>query len=356
MALNSILIFPQNDTVQAGYAFPSVGIRFHKGFIIPHSESIKSISYSKPWILETDFSLHYTSDKAFNYCNCYPRLGVSVMYINFDNRSILGNGFAIVPFVEPFFSAYRKISTSFRFAVGAVYLNNVYHPETNPMNLFYSTPFSFLLSLNFSVNYRMSSHWNSRLTINYNHISNGGNREPNKGINFPTLSLGFDYLVKPTLFKKNEKINQPLSSKKSSLKVALLLTSRKPFPNEKTRYWVFGIASNWSYLFGRISALTVGAEWVNDLSLRESLERTGGNVPDHNRAGFLVGHELQIGRFRFSQQLGIYVYTPAKPRDPVYQRWGLDFLINRRLFTGVNLKTHRHIADFMDFRVGYLIN
>lgn len=350
----SFPVFSQTDTIAKRYVFPSIGARFHKGFIIPHSESIKSISSSHPWIIELDYAWHFATQKAWDYCYCFPRIGITASYINFDNPSILGSGYALVPYVEPFFSAHRKMSTSLRFAVGAVYLNNVYNAETNPLNLFYSTPVSFLLSINLSVNYRFEKTWGARLTASYNHISNGGNRLPNKGINFPTLGLGIDYAIKPSEFRPLAKKEKNENIDRTSFKVAILGTSRKPFPEETSRYWLYGVAANWSYLFGRLSAFTAGAEWVNDNSLRETLKRSGSGDTDHNRAGILVGHEFQVGRFRFSQQLGVYMYSPAKAYDPVYQRWGLEFLVKPSIFVGVNLKAHRHVADFMDFRAGYV--
>ena len=40
---------------------------------------------------------------------------------------------------------------------------------------------------------------------NYNHISNGGLKQPNKGINYPTLALGLDYIPNPILIQNREK-------------------------------------------------------------------------------------------------------------------------------------------------------
>ena len=73
---------------------------------------------------------------------------------------------------------------------------------------------------------------------------------------------------------------------------------------------------------------------------------------DFQRGALLLGHELQIGRVRFSQQLGVYVYAPYKAKDPVYQRWGLEHHTERQIFWGINLKAHRHVADFLDVRLG----
>ena len=201
-------------------------------------------------------------------------------------------------------------------------------------------------------NYRISKQWNLRVSGCYNHISNGGNKIPNKGINFPTAAIGFDYSLKPVKFPLRNKTGVEEPQKRSSVKIGLFGTGKKPFNEENTRYLLYGGHINWSYLFSRLSALTTGLEFVNDGSLKETVLRNNPSPPDYKRVGVLAGHELQVGRFRFSQQLGVYVYAPVKAKDPVYQRWGLDILITERVYAGFNMKTHRHVADFMDFRMG----
>jgi hypothetical protein len=345
-------VFPQYDSIRQNKSNISLSLNFQKGFIIPHSATIRSVSYSKPWVIESDFSWHYSSDKAWQYCSCYPRIGISAMYINFDNPSILGRGYTLAPYVEPFLSAYKKFSVSIRFSTGVAYLDKIYHPIDNPENLFFSARISYLLSLNLAFNYRLTQRFNLRLSGNYNHISNGGNKEPNKGINFPTLALGIDKYFKPVSFLPRDKAVNKIPEKRTSFKLGLLGTAKKPLQEKNDRYLIYGVYFSWNYFMSRKSTITTGLEYVNDGSLQNFLRKTEISPPDHKKVGMLAGHELYLGKFRFSQQLGVYLYSPAKTRDPIYQRWGLDFLVVKRLYVGINLKAHRHVADFMDARIG----
>lgn len=329
----------------------SVGFQVFTGFIIPHTESVRSISNSNPRGLEANVAWHYSDEKAQSYCNCFPRLGIAMMYISFDNPSILGNGFTLAPYIEPFIPIRSKWNFSIRFTTGVAYLTHVHHPVNNPDNLFYSTNFSYLLSLSPSIIYQVSQNWNLRLSANYNHISNGGNKQPNKGINFPTASIGLDYVLKPVDFTKKANYNYENIADKHSFRITLLGTGKTPSFETNKRNLVIGLNTTYGKSINRLSTITVGAELVNDGALKAELQRDS-SPPDHKRAAMLAGHELMIGKFSFSQQLGIYFYSPAKPRDPVYQRWGLDYYISQKIFIGVNLKSHRHVADFMDFRIG----
>jgi hypothetical protein len=334
----------------------SLGIQSFSGFIIPHSESIRSISNSNPWGLEASFAWHFSDPRSQTYCNCFPRLGIAFSYVNFDNPAILGNGFTIAPFVEPFIVPWKRFSYSVRFSAGAAYLNRVYDPVTNPENLFYSTHLSYILTLSPSIIFSKSENWKFRLSGSYNHISNGGNRQPNKGINFPVLSVGLDYIFKPVDFSKNVVYQFATAKNKNSIDFTILGTAKTPDFQTKGRKALLGLNISYQRSIGRRSNLLFGAELVNDGALKAELSRSFPDPPDHKRAALLVGHNLSIGKFSFSQQLGVYFYSPAKAKDPVYQRWGLNYQVTEKLFFGINLKAHRHVADFLDFRMGYRSN
>jgi len=78
------------------------------------------------------------------------------------------------------------------------------------------------------------------------------------------------------------------------------------------------------------------------------------DLPDHNRAAVLLGINIMFGRFSFIYQWGIYYYEPYPARNRAYQRYGLNFRFSRRLYTGVNIKVHGHVADLMDLRLGFI--
>lgn len=331
--------------------FINLGLYSHYGFIIPHSQDIRNVADSNPWGVSAELSIHYTDSTSWQYLQAYPRLGATFAYYNFDNPDVLGNAYALIFYVEPFLAAHKKFNLSFRLGGGIAYLNNVYHPITNPDNLFYSTKISFPLMANLMANYRLNDRLLLRAGGTYKHLSNGGIRQPNKGINFPSATLGIDYAIQPAYFPDWQPVASTVEDRKRHYLVAVFGTmkDRKDIPSDKLP--LVGIATYASQKFSRLSAFTAGAEWVADYTLKEELDDKGEDK-DFQRGALLAGHELQIGRFRFNQQLGIYVYSPAKARDPVYQRWGLEYHTAKRWFWGVNLKAHRHVADFLDVRFG----
>lgn len=340
-------------SIQADTLKPAInlGLSAHTGFILSHTRSIRDVSGSKPWGIEADLSFHFANAKAWQYIQAYPRLGASLAYYNFNNPRVLGNAYTLLLYVEPFLSAHRKFSLSFRFGAGLAYMDNIYHPKDNPDNLFYSTAISFPLELNLMGNYRISERLLLRAGATYKHISNGGMRQPNKGINFPSAILSINYALRPAEFMERQLTERMTELQQRYYLVALIGTAKDRKDDKTRRLPLLGITASVSQPIGRISALTGGAEWIADYTLRKQLDEEE-ITRDFQRGSLLAGHEFRIGRFRFSQQLGVYVYAPYKARDPIYQRWGLEYHTGNKLFFGVNLKSHRHVADFLDTRVG----
>ena len=338
----------------------SVGARVHRSFIIQHTKKLsREITASHPWMVEADMNWHLRKQNTWEYCHCYPRTGISILYTNFDLPRILGSAISLYTFIEPFIQADRNLNFSIRFGLGPSYLTRVYDEVTNPDNLFFSSPVSFIVLLNASANYRFTPHLTLRVAGSYNHISNTGYSEPNLGMNFPSFSMGVDYSFgKVELPHREPAVLGNIHSKKHRFDVVAGL-SAKPTTSglHEKLYPVYVLGVNYSRTVGNILALNGGLEWVNDRSIYRTLRENNlvnenGTYPGHNRAGMLAGMDWLFGRFIFYQHFGVYLYSPVKAKHSVYQRYGLSFRISRHVFAGLNIKAHGQDADFMDVRVG----
>jgi len=113
-----------------------------------------------------------------------------------------------------------------------------------------------------------------------------------------------------------------------------------------------GFSVQGSKQVGRINSITAGMEVFRDAVLQSRLKQDSVNASPL-KAGVLIGHEFILGRFLFSQRLGIYIFDQTPYFDQLYHRWGIHYRINRRFGTGVNLLAHRHVADFIDLKFTY---
>jgi len=105
-------LFAQSDIIAKTDTIPHLltGLQFHYGFIIPHSESIRNVSYTNPYGIELSRRNFHTSFKDWQVFNAYWISGVEVSYFNFQNPEILGYAFAVSAFAEPVIIHVPRIS------------------------------------------------------------------------------------------------------------------------------------------------------------------------------------------------------------------------------------------------------
>lgn len=328
-----------------------IGLKFHLGSVLIHSRELRPIKDSYPTGGEFDLAWHKISQKAWESCMCYPKLGMAITYWGFDNKEVLGQGITGMFYIEPVFNTQGWVNYSFRAGFGLSYQNSPYDPVTNPNNLSYSTYVGFPLQLGGSAHFRIKPRWFLNATLVYNHISNGGVRQPNKGINWPSVGIGMAYYLKEFEFKKratnNWRDNGPPQKR---LDFTFFMSYEEPDDN---LFLVSpGLEVKWSRQFARVNAYTLGGEIMYDNGTGYVLEQEGDDATPV-KAGLAIGHEFLLGKFLFSQQFGVYLSNPNPLHDDVYQRYGLVYRINKSLSAGINLKAHGHVANFLDFRLGF---
>lgn len=194
-----LLILPVSlilaDTIPGKFT----GFQAQYGFIIPHSESIRDVSHSRPYGLSISRNRMRTTYRDWQVFNSYWISGLEASYFNFQNTNVLGSAFTLSSFAEPVLSFGKKYFLTIRFGGGVSYHTKIYDQEDNPLNLFFSSRISFPAGIAARFKFCISNKTFITVSGTYNHISNGGYKQPNKGMNFPTLSLGMEHFQKRSL-------------------------------------------------------------------------------------------------------------------------------------------------------------
>ncbi|SDG54987.1 Lipid A 3-O-deacylase (PagL) [Psychroflexus sediminis] len=348
------LLYSQNQDRGIDRRPTLVGMSFDYGYILKHSENLRELDDAYPLGLGLEWSKILLTKNAWEFCNCLPRLGLSLAYWNWDNPDILGDGILAMGFVEPYFRTHKRTNLFFSAGLGGIYLSKAYDAEQNPQNLSYSTDLSFALMLGAGINYRLTNVWNIGLQAKYNHTSNGGIRAPNKGINFPSISFRINKSLEPIVFPDFQKIeNRKPPDKLSRISVTHFSGWSNASVGDRDKFYVLGLSGQYSQWIGRRSAVSVGSELILDYSRREQISLDH-QEDDFVQAAALIGHEFWLGKVSFSQQIGIYYYNDYRINDDIYQRYGLTYNFSKHILAGFSLKAHRHVADFFDLRIGYV--
>ena len=324
------------------------------GFIFAHSSSVENTKGARPTGLELSFAWQRNDAKTWNLCNCFPKNGLMLAGYDYDVK-VLGKSFISSYFLEPVYKLGKKTFFSLKGSGGLAYLNNPYDSVNNPSNQSYSTAIGAYLLLGLGMSYVINDHWWMNGSINYQHISNGGFKQPNAGINWPTAGISLIYQKNPmpyyTGIRNKEKFWKDYSMR-WDIGIFGIAKKGTDETGKSYRMPLIGGYIQGGKQVGRINMLLMGAEIYFDKSLSMQLKRDSINA-SAVKAGLLFGHEFLLGKFLFSQKLGVYIFDQTPYYDPVYHCWGIQYRINKHWGTGFNFKAHRHVADYIDFRVTY---
>src|SRR5688500_11048330 len=170
----------------------SVGVGVQHEFIFAHSKAVQNTKGANPTGIELSFGWQRNDPETWKLCNCFPKKGLLLVYYDYDVR-ILGKSFGAAYFLEPTYKVGNKTFFSFKGVAGLAYLTNPFDSIHNLTNQSYSSAIGGYLLLGIGLSYIINTQWWLNTTINYQHISNGGLRQPNKGINWPTAGISVIY-------------------------------------------------------------------------------------------------------------------------------------------------------------------
>ena len=338
--ISSVWVFAQKQTVS--------GIKLHYGTIFIHTKSVKNVAGAKPYGAEVEFSKEPLDSSSFNKCNCFARNGVALSYFNLDNR-ILGYTTMVSYFLEPSYKINRDLQFILRGAAGLTYAGNPFNATKNPENKNYTTHINPYLQVGIGLGYNAGKHVKMQLMSSLQHFSNGAFKEPNRGVNWITASLGILYYSQTTHqpnYKRNE---NKFIKKKVAIDAGIFYVPRQGYNSkvmEQSEY-VYGIFTQATKQYGRISAITGGIEIYQNKIKNQS------GYQSRSFAGIHAGHAFIFGKVIFSQQAGINIYNKTSGVEDFYFRYGLLYRISKHITAGINLKAYQDNADFTDFRVMY---
>ena len=331
------------------------GLNLYAGNIIAHTADIENTANAVPAGVEMEFSRILADSNTRETCNCAPTLGFLLGFTDYNN-TVLGRGGHAAFFLRYNFLPDRRINPYLGGTVGLGFLNNPYNKNNNPGNQSYSLPVNAYLRAALGVEIRISKRSALKTEIGFHHISNGGLAQPNRGINQPALGLGYVFTPRPVALNINKVKKSQVKDRKgeTSLRVFLGGSGNAVDYGEKRRFAVVGVGLIGGLMLNNVNRLTLGTEWHYDGAHQHRIEALNlrGNA---HRASLLAGHEFVLGKFILSQQAGLYLYDTARYHDLFYHRWGLSYRHKSNVYAEVNLKAHRHVAEFTEVRIGYFL-
>ncbi|WP_194774728.1 acyloxyacyl hydrolase [Pararhodonellum marinum] len=342
-----LCLFWVSSSLVHGQVKQRVGLEGHSGWILAHASDLIPVSQSQPWGASLNYSWLNTDRKKWEVCNCFHYLGAILTYHNFNNPDVLGSALSLSLLFEPILWKHKNWEFSLRSGIGASYLNRVYDEIENPDNTFFSAPISFLLFVNPVLSYELDPQWRVNIGFHYNHISNGGQKQPNRGINYPMVGFGVAHILNPVTLPNYERAEIP-QQWQWYLETAYTTRENQQDPQQGRNAVVSLVGGAYKSLTA-INALGAGLEVSWDRSLQVESKSTEALL-----TAPYVAHHFLFGRVDFSQRMGIYLNKPSGYVENLfYQRYLLTYSIGANLTFGASMKVHGHVAENIDVRLGW---
>jgi hypothetical protein len=179
-------------------------------------------------------------------------------------------------------------------------------------------------------------------------------RLPNSGINWPTAGLALSYRKNPMPYYSGVG-NKEKTWKKNTVRWDIYLFgmgNKASVTTAKNLYPIFGTGFQTSKQIGKINALTFGAEVFTDPARTQELKLKFNVDASPVRAGLMFGNEFLLGRFLFSQRIGVYIFNQTTYSE-FFHRWGLLYRMSSHWAFGFSFLAHGKTADFFDAKLAY---
>jgi lipid A 3-O-deacylase PagL len=330
-----------------------ISASYHYGFIIAHRASIVSLQQDHTKSFELAFRKITNGNKTWQQLYHYPCVGLKYLFIDLGNPERLGNGQALVPFIDLILNKNPKAQISFNWGWGIGYIEKPFDKNNNYKDIAIGSHWNSVIAFSTDLKIKLLKKTFLNSGISLTHFSNGSAVTPNLGINVASVKIGITHGIgegKPLL-----KDTLPPFQRHSRNSIYLAGGVKQIYPVYGPDYYVYILSASSLKQFTRKKAIGIGADLHYDGSIIHKLENdsvAADNFTYGMRAGLHGAYEFIFSDFSITVQMGGYIYNKLKSEGTFYHRLGLRYQFSKNYFACYNLKSHWAKADFFEWGIG----
>lgn len=323
------------------------------GQIIPTNKTLKSIN--PDLTLGGEIAIEFPSWGEYPWQQYLgkPTLGVGFVGLNLGDHNILGQSFALYPYLLIDIVKLPHFELNWKVGAGLSFFNKTYNrvyekynPETVPEWSYYGPTCNNLIGSIINVYLTTGANFNFPITkqfalhadFGYMHMSNGSILQPNGGINILYASVGATYRLETECkyCKHDKKATFPSLPYKWSINITGSGGYRELYYGDDKGYGIGSLhigatynICNWYALGGGVDAFYDGVfnqqggtrlESLTAEQRQEQLKHThfgryiilNEDLSNKFRVGISINNEFKIGRITAILDWGIYLYDPIR--------------------------------------------
>jgi hypothetical protein len=343
----------------------------HAGPLWKHTIKLNIETGQRVFSQETGYQWRVSGRKDWHHWQHFPTYSVSLFHAN-PGDGAHGQLWGILPALGVPIRQNRLLSTHFRVGTGLCRVQRPYSYFDNPNQNALGSAWNALVQFRLESTFFPQKPWQLRLGAGLTHVSNGGSRLPNYGINLPFVSAGIGKTVVASKVAESAP-NTPLLSKSltgqrrwgGQAHFGLCRIEHNSFDGPRYRVWQAG--AGLFRLHSRTQRSGLGLDWEYNEAIRALRLHLGGFVTDaearrgSTRVGIQATHEFLFGDLSIALSGGRYV-GPASINRFVLSGWYTKLGVRYyapvprwcplRPYVGAALKSHLAIAEYISTNVG----
>lgn len=366
---------------------------FVGGYLSPNG-NMEAIDPSAPAGVNFGFEFPSNQQRPWQQYLNNSTLGVGVTYIDLGDK-VMGKTVSVYPYIMINCLRLKHFELGIKLASGLAYCSETYWTNTQTDNrddvtahFTFGSHLNAYLSGGVNLNFPLTRNLTLNGELGFAHMSNGRIMEPNMGANILYGGVGLIATINPEEEEK-EPIQFPDLPYRWSLNITLAAGSQSADLTDGRNFLINTFHLGAIYNVCNWYGIGLGADvFFNDAIGAETnrgLFRTDVEYKqsDKIRAGVSINNELQFGRVTAMVDWGVYLYNPARNfyndgGSPYYKigeerplfykmhragadeawhyiRFGVKCRVWDNIYVQALAKTHMHIAEQIEFGVGYSI-
>ncbi len=330
-----------------------------------------------------------------------PTLGVGFVGLDLGNNKILGQAFALYPYLLIDIVKTPHFELNWKIGAGLSFFNKTYNRcDTIPANFNSATTNTLIgsivnvyLTTGANLNFPITKTFALHAELGYMHMSNGSVLQPNGGINMIYASIGATYKIDKNYNHSNNTKEKIFSSLPYQWSINITGSGgyRELYYLDNKGYGVGSLhvgatynIGNWYALGGSLDAFYDGVFNQQGAGYKEHT-RFGRyiilneNLSNKFRVAISVNNEFKMGKITAILDWGIYLYDPIRlaytdsngnkyTKRPIlykyniekedgwnYFRLGVRCQVWDNIYLQTTVKTHLSKAEMVEWGVGYQI-
>ena len=356
-----IALFSIGLTAQEfGQARYGIDVLNFNGTIARHNPDIASLITNHPSGVLVSMNRKTYGLKQWERVYNYPDWGVSYLYQDMGN-AFLGENHGLYAHYNFYF---WKRHLMLRTATGLAYNTNPYDEDTNFRNIAYGT--HILSSTYILLNYKKERIFGAlgfEAGLGIVHYSNANVKAPNKSTNTIFFNVGVNYLFDDATKNEYVPIEEEVNKIKERIGYNFIfrtgINENDIVGSGQFPFYTFGFY--FDKRLSRRNTIQLGTELFISEALAEFIRfRSVGRFndgtvgdEDSKRVGVFLGHEFTINKFSILTQMAYYAYYPYDFEGRLYNRFGLQYYINKNFFTSLTVRSHVAKAEMAELTIGY---